>query len=442
MTLNNMVIDGRRGSNLKILGDSLPSFVQDIDQSNTVDNKPIYYMVNQRDAEVPSDGGFVALVGSVNMSLRNSYLQGLLIAYTNDSLLQLVNISDSSVGIEMLFSSGNKIANTTVRFNDWGVLLVDSRRNSLFGNNITENTDWGIGVGGPNGSNENFIEENLITYNSHCGMDVYGKNNTIARNQISYNWNGLLLDASFGNIVVGNDISNNSMYGIYLIRDSHENIIIENSIKSNDCGIFIADPAGNNTIYHNSLIYNRQQSVTFASNWWDNGFEGNYWGGYLEIDADEDGILDTPYLINQYNKDNFPLAGIFYRFDAANSSVTVISNSTVVGFEFNQTAIKFNVSGGNETVAFCRVRIPKALLGEGPYTVTVDGFLPLLLKELVATNDTYEYLYFGYSQKMSQEVVVVVEFPISAAVIFVIASLALVVILNRKLRDRLPIYKR
>jgi hypothetical protein len=38
--------------------------VHDIDTSNTVDGKPIYFWVNQRDKQVPADAGFVALVDS------------------------------------------------------------------------------------------------------------------------------------------------------------------------------------------------------------------------------------------------------------------------------------------------------------------------------------------------------------------------------------------
>ncbi len=435
LAFNNVMISGRRGSNLKVFGDSMPSFIHDIDSSNSVDGKPIYYMVNQQDREVPSDGGFVALVGSVNMSVQNSHLQGLLIANTNNSLVQTVSISNSSVGIEMLFSNSNKIANSTIQSNDWGILLVDSHDNSLIGNSISESTNWGIGLGGPNGSDDNLIQDNLITDNSRYGVDVYGKNNTIARNDISHNSDGLLLDASLGNTIVDNNIMNNSRYGLYLIRDSQDNIIAENSIEFNDYGIFVADISENNTMHHNNFIGNTYQTLISVHNVWDDGLEGNYWNSYLGSDNDEDGIWDAPYVINQNNKDNFPLAGIFYRFDASDSSVTIISNSTVLGFQFNQTAIKFNVAGNNGTVGFCRVRIPKTLLGAGPYTVTVDGFPPLLLKELAATNDTYEYLYFRYAQKTNQEVLIVPELPIPAILMLVIAFSTSVVILNRRRHD-------
>jgi hypothetical protein len=50
-------------------------------------------------------------------------------------------------------------------------------------------------------------------------------------------------------------------------------------------------------------------SVLFPSstNLWDNGVEGNYWSDYNGTDSNQDGIGDTPYIIDANNVDHYPL---------------------------------------------------------------------------------------------------------------------------------------
>jgi len=42
-----------------------PYYIYDIDTSNTVDGKPIYWWVNQQNKQIPSDAGYVAVVSSI-----------------------------------------------------------------------------------------------------------------------------------------------------------------------------------------------------------------------------------------------------------------------------------------------------------------------------------------------------------------------------------------
>ena len=42
-------------------------------------------------------------------------------------------------------------------------------------------------------------------------------------------------------------------------------------------------------------------------NCFDNGTKGNYWSSYNGTDANLDGVGDTPYIIDDYNQDNYPL---------------------------------------------------------------------------------------------------------------------------------------
>ena len=63
-----------------------------------------------------------------------------------------------------------------------------------------------------------------------------------------------------------------------------------------------------NVIYHNNFVNNVNHVETDNSDGiWDNGEEGNYWDDYTGLDGDEDGIGDTPYVIDENNRDNYPL---------------------------------------------------------------------------------------------------------------------------------------
>jgi len=65
------------------------SEIQDIDESNTINGKPIYYLVNRRNMEVPSNAGFIALINCENITVREAQLEsnsfGILLNKTSNS---------------------------------------------------------------------------------------------------------------------------------------------------------------------------------------------------------------------------------------------------------------------------------------------------------------------------------------------------------------------
>jgi hypothetical protein len=46
-------------------------------------------------------------------------------------------------------------------------------------------------------------------------------------------------------------------------------------------------------------------------NKWDNGSIGNYWSNYNGTDANNDGIGESPYMMDVNNKDNYPLGSLY-----------------------------------------------------------------------------------------------------------------------------------
>jgi parallel beta-helix repeat protein len=93
-----------------------------------------------------------------------------------------------------------------------------------------------------------------------------------------------------------------------------------NNITNNEYGVYL-DYSSNNKFYHNNFINNFEQvSIPLfgSSNVWDDGYPsgGNYWSDYVGVDEKSgpnqnqtggDGIGDTPYVIDAYNRDRYPL---------------------------------------------------------------------------------------------------------------------------------------
>jgi parallel beta-helix repeat protein len=143
-------------------------FIQNIDNSNLVDGKPIYYWLEQKDQQIPEEAGLVVIVNSTNITVRNLILrnnqEGVLLLNTNNSRIENITSSNNHIGIALVSSSNNTLANNMVSNNDDGIGLALSSGNTIYnnyfantnnayeeGNNIwnTTNTTGPNIVGGP-----------------------------------------------------------------------------------------------------------------------------------------------------------------------------------------------------------------------------------------------------------------------------------------------------
>jgi parallel beta-helix repeat protein len=163
MLRNNDLRDN--GCNFGVFGSLLPEFIQDIDESNTVNGKPIYYWVNRQDVSVPLDAGYVALVNCSGITVQNLNLssngQGLLLASTAESSIIQNNITNNIHGIYMCGSSNNTVTWNNITKNAAnGIYLYYSQNNRFFHNNFISNTNQVYDVGASSNIWDSGVEGN------------------------------------------------------------------------------------------------------------------------------------------------------------------------------------------------------------------------------------------------------------------------------------------
>ena len=167
----------------------------------------------------------------------------------------------------------------------------------------------------------NVTIKNTTIKSFYIGIHLYkSPNNNISGNNMINNELSIVVYNSSKNNISCNNVKNN-YYGIF-IRYSSSNSISGNNITKNHDGIFLW-ASSNDKFYHNNLIGNTHQVSNYLGDpsagyyeppsisTWDDGYPsgGNYWSDYAGLDAKQDGIGDTPYIIDEYNKDNYPLMG-------------------------------------------------------------------------------------------------------------------------------------
>jgi len=401
---NNMV-DSKY--NFGVDGNSLSDFVNDIDTSNTVNNKPVRYLIDQHNITIDSstfqETGYLSFVNSTNikvekLSVENN-VQGILFAFTTNSTVSNVNAKDNWNGIYVAHSSNISVSEVNANSNfDYGIKFLNSPRSIARGNNVDNNGWAGIGLFR---SSNSTIEENKANFNIYNLHIVYTNNSIIAGNE------ALIEPGS---------------YSIALYY-AHNNIIYHNT-------------------FVNTLLYVETRNWTQFTprNSWDNGLEGNYWSSYRGVDADQDGIGDTPYTVGENNVDNYPLMGKFSVFTVAlgekTYSISIISNSTISQFQFSPDDGRISFVAGEENgiMGFARTAVPNALLQDlysGNLSVLVNGEPPILKREW--TDGTHTYSYFSYANSVAG--LPINPWLIVAVASVIIASVFLFLVLRKKTAD-------
>ncbi|RZN34683.1 MAG: hypothetical protein EF813_09720 [Methanosarcinales archaeon] len=307
-----------------IRGDSPVDYMQEIDETNTVNGKPVYYWLDVESGRIPDGAGQVILVNCEGVLVENQKLSdvsiGIEVAFSSNVTVRNNKCSDNrNSGIHLSLSHNNVVSRNDCLNNRDGIRLYESGNNNISSNNCLNNDDDGICLCE---SSNNKISKNICSNEEGGGIHLYeSRNNAVSSNDCSHNRNsGVHLDNSSGNNLSHNICSNNKQAGIFLGCSGNNNI--SRNICSNDrrAGIRLYE-SSDNIIYLNNFI-NRDDNCDSRSstNIWNStskinytymgktfaNYLGNYRDDYTENDSDKDGIGDSPYRISS-DRDNYPL---------------------------------------------------------------------------------------------------------------------------------------
>jgi parallel beta-helix repeat protein len=379
--------------------------------------------------------------------------------YDNTTYTLIDNITTSGNGIIIegdnivLDGKGNTIQGPGSNIPSSGI-WINERKNVTIRNINIRNFWDGIYMSGLFLNNTllgNHISNN--NHGIHLEAGYYAAETMIYENLIIDNYGGIYLDKSGHNIIFGNNITKNEYYGIGHYG-SHDNIVFGNNIVENARGIYIYYKSSNNVFYHNNFKNNIQHveietQAVESVNAWDSGYPigGNYFDDYRGIDCKSgpnqdiegsDGIGDVLYIINDRNKDKYPLKAPFYTFKSKIDGVgayniDVVSNSIPSNTQLNsiQKTITVNISGLKGTDGFCRMIISNNIVQSfwhGNYVVLFDGE-PWPFKNWTDATNTYIYINYTHSE---HQILIIPEFPTITILPLLMLTTLITTIFSRK----------
>lgn len=345
---NNDMVSNRW--NFAVHGFRSGDFIQDIDTSNKVNGRPIYYLVSQRDITIPSDAGYVGLINSFNITVEGAEFTnvepGVILVNTSNSIVANSTMANTMFfGIRLLNSSGNIIYGNNITQNYKGLQLSSSANNTILGNSITEN-NRGIWIEYSPG---NRLRSNVMMDNDGnfvvYGLDILDFIQDMdASNMVdgrpAYYWvnkHGTAVPSDAGyvalvnctSIIVKNLYLTKNGQGMLIAFTTNSTITQNNIIDNHGHGIELENSFGNR-IFGNHIVDNTWDGVSLwhsslTNKIHGNNLESNYFGIGFYYHCNNNDIIGNNIANNWY--------GISLQAESSYNviSANIISNSRYDG---------------------------------------------------------------------------------------------------------------
>jgi len=176
--------------NIWALTDS-EGFIHDIDTSNLINGKPVYYLVNEDGIEIPPNAGYVGIVNCNNITFRNGNITNngnpILVVNSTNVLIENVSLNNNLYTVDIVNSKGVVLANSTIK-NSYhtGIAIFGTHESMIIGNKIMTSGDSGIFI--------RYSENNAFYLNKLANERNIDTDDSINRwyspEPISYDYNG------------------------------------------------------------------------------------------------------------------------------------------------------------------------------------------------------------------------------------------------------------
>jgi len=297
----------------------------DIDDSNTVNWKTMYWLDGISDYEINEthDPGFIGLINCTNIKIENVNVSGILMAYTEDATISDAVVHNSRRGIFLVYCSNIEIIGTLGYHNQNGVDALETPYTTITGctfrDNAMINCYLGIGIFlkfSPHGD----IRDTTVYNNGYEGIEVgWSSDYTTLVNCTSYNNYG---ECEPGGPYFGYGINvyyqtsycdvrdcvtyDNYNSGIYVFSGSNNNIINCTSYNNSDSGIKIFSDNTTSNCITNCEVYGNSESGIYLGYATDtvvtscDSHDNNY-GIYVTADSNTNLIYHNNFIDNSQN---------------------------------------------------------------------------------------------------------------------------------------------
>ncbi|MFX1313872.1 MAG: right-handed parallel beta-helix repeat-containing protein, partial [Promethearchaeota archaeon] len=274
----------------------------EIDTSNLVNDKPLYYYYNKK---------------ALNINKSTNAGQVLLIN-CSQSIISNLNLSYCTAGMMLWNCSDNFIFNNSASFNYIGGILLECYcyNNSLFKNNAT---DCGQ------------IVISIDTNDNQCGPTAIGinrgDNNNITHCIVENSLNGIFISDCNNTIIFNNTGNNNFLAGIYVLGSSSriKNIQLKDNVMKK-CGLAVFAP----NIDENTFIIDDSNSVNEKQLYY-----------YFNEDNLNPSDFSDPGQIFLFNSSNTIISNV----DVSNASAGIILYNCINNSFYNVTSTYNNFCG-------------------------------------------------------------------------------------------------